>query len=1067
MTASIYTPGRAFRFDRRQTSWRRRRGFALLITITLVAFLVLLLLSIASLTRVETQVATNFTQLSSARQNALTALQIALGQLQKYAGPDQRATARADLTAGVSNPYYAGVWDTTVAGATATNPLVWLVSGNENNGTLNPPATDISSNPDAVLLVDKGVDSQPALRVRVLKQSITATVPGVSGSATIGHFAYWVGDEGVKARANLTSPWPKAASTGATREREAGYGFAMAQRTGIEQVAREVSPAFAAGTPIGTNAYVPNIADLARVFTEQQLPLALPNSLGAAERNEVTAAYRHRLHDLTTWSVGVLSDQREGGLKRDLTRLLQANAAGTYSGVAAPDAAYLFDGSGSGANYFENPPSWGQLRSFAGTTSNGTAIAPRLPTATDQGIGPVLAWVEMGYAVGLNAAGTRVRMHLFPRILLWNPYNVPLADASYEIGIRGHEAHRITITATAPGTGTTIFNAGSSQFSASPGTTFLRFRIAASGVIPAGACRLYTLSTNTEVYSAGANLLSEGDRPFYAYVEGTTAIAADLTALTPLQVNHATPGVEAMAFIRQAGGGVVTGNSAPPLNYQFIGRVGVEVSGFTNSGGSQALGFTPDFRLSVRARLGGENNALPVRWVANGNPRAPHINRTHVPADLSRYNPLYNGLLTGNATPTPSIDMGVNRLFVNGSGSADTLVLFQVPRADTPLFGIADLRHANLGAVGTAPAYAIGTSLADFRMSPRTATTRTLAAGPSPNGAVNYPIYDYSYLLNQALWDRYFFSTVPSGLPAAYATDPDYAALPNGRLRFLRSNGGSPAQADLLSPVLAAKNLLLEGAFNVNSTSVQAWRAQLSSLNALAYDPVAGTEGGTALERPFSRFQRPLSGSSNAWSGFRELTSNQVNALAEAIVAEIRSRGPFLSLGQFVNRNLSADDRGLKGALQAAIDTVDQGANAINNLAPFTQDAAAAPATTTGYDLEALRGVGGASAVLPVSSRNAGAPGNLTQADLLAALGPTLAARSDTFIIRAYGDVQNPATDAIESRAWCEAVVQRLPDYVNASADQAEVFPPTDPINQQFGRKFEIVSFRWLSPEDI
>ncbi|MET0263386.1 MAG: hypothetical protein ABW223_10845, partial [Rariglobus sp.] len=71
----------------------RRRGFALLITITLLAFLVLLLVSLASLTRVETQVAGNNQSLAQARQNALMALNIAIGQLQKHTGPDQRVTA--------------------------------------------------------------------------------------------------------------------------------------------------------------------------------------------------------------------------------------------------------------------------------------------------------------------------------------------------------------------------------------------------------------------------------------------------------------------------------------------------------------------------------------------------------------------------------------------------------------------------------------------------------------------------------------------------------------------------------------------------------------------------------------------------------------------------------------------------------------------------------------------------------------------------------------------------------------------------------------------------------------
>lgn len=59
----------------RLSSPKHRSGFALLITVTLLAFLVLLLIvSLASLTRVETSVAANALQLSGGRQNALMAL---------------------------------------------------------------------------------------------------------------------------------------------------------------------------------------------------------------------------------------------------------------------------------------------------------------------------------------------------------------------------------------------------------------------------------------------------------------------------------------------------------------------------------------------------------------------------------------------------------------------------------------------------------------------------------------------------------------------------------------------------------------------------------------------------------------------------------------------------------------------------------------------------------------------------------------------------------------------------------------------------------------------------------
>jgi len=102
----------------------------------------------------------------------------------------------------------------------------------------------------------------------------------------------------------------------------------------------------------------------------------------------------------------------------------------------------------------------------------------------------------------------------------------------------------------------------------------------------------------------------------------------------------------------------------------------------------------------------------------------------------------------------------------------------------------------------------------------------------------------------------------------------------------------------------------------------------------------------------------------------------------------------------------------------------------------------------------------------PWASRAAFAPGFLTQADMLNSLGPVLTARSDTFRIRVYGDVQNPTTTNIEGKAWCEAIVQRVPDYIESTVD-AWTTPATGTPSATFGRRFKIVSFRWLSANDI
>ena len=86
---------------------------------------------------------------------------------------------------------------------------------------------------------------------------------------------------------------------------------------------------------------------------------------------------------------------------------------------------------------------------------------------------------------------------------------------------------------------------------------------------------------------------------------------------------------------------------------------------------------------------------------------------------------------------------------------------------------------------------------------------------------------------------------------------------------------------------------------------------------------------------------------------------------------------------------------------------------------------------------------------------------------MLSALGATLSARSDTFTIRTYGDSVNPATGDITGRAWCEAVVQRIPDYVDPIANVPTSTPAANSTNEKFGRRFQIVSFRWLSPDDV
>lgn len=103
-----------------------------------------------------------------------------------------------------------------------------------------------------------------------------------------------------------------------------------------------------------------------------------------------------------------------------------------------------------------------------------------------------------------------------------------------------------------------------------------------------------------------------------------------------------------------------------------------------------------------------------------------------------------------------------------------------------------------------------------------------------------------------------------------------------------------------------------------------------------------------------------------------------------------------------------------------------------------------------------------------------GIAADIRQADVLRALAPRLSARSDTFRIRAYGEVRD-ASDNIVAKATCEAVVQRLPEYVDPETDPSNNEPWDDdsktPVlntsNQTYGRRYAIRSFRWLDENEV
>jgi len=68
--------------------------------------------------------------------------------------------------------------------------------------------------------------------------------------------------------------------------------------------------------------------------------------------------------------------------------------------------------------------------------------------------------------------------------------------------------------------------------------------------------------------------------------------------------------------------------------------------------------------------------------------------------------------------------------------------------------------------------------------------------------------------------------------------------------------------------------------------------------------------------------------------------------------------------------------------------------------------------------------------------------------------------RGDTFTIRTYGESLSGITGAVQSKVWCEAVVQRIATPVEPGDS---IVSPTG----EFGRQYKLVSVRWLNESEV
>ena len=435
------------------------------------------------------------------------------------------------------------------------------------------------------------------------------------------------------------------------------------------------------------------------------------------------------------------------------------------------------------------------------------------------------------------------------------------------------------------------------------------------------------------------------------------------------------------------------------------------------------------------------------------------------------------------------------------SGSSlNRLIMAHVPLR--PLQSMAQLQHFDLRQHNANPPYQynlIGNSHAHPLFSP-TGTHLAEDSNGKPFPINNFHQYDDSYVANHLLFDDWFVSSIALDTNAYQKTEsrsleevyeehlsgsqllPNHSYLPAELLD--KEAAKQRAAEHLLEKNKAgrgpwyhiASKLEVQGMFNVNSTSVDAWKALLRHQkdNEIAYLNADGSinldkTGGNPIARDSLAGEAVAGGGVNSsgegffrateYTGYRRFTDGQIDALATQIVAEIKSRGPFLSLSEFVNRRLTStnEKEARAGVIEAALLELSEKNGSENpyfDLQSAAEEVTVAPAGDTEFKFD----------YAALGSTAYGYPGWTRQADVLRPLAPILSARDDTFVIRCYGDARNLTGDVAAS-AWVEAVVKRTADFVDLSDDSIDF--PVKSVNQEFGRRFSIISIRWLSKDEV
>ncbi|HLP01692.1 MAG TPA: hypothetical protein VK163_06675, partial [Opitutaceae bacterium] len=784
----------------------KRDGFAVVLVAALLAAIVLLLVALAGLARNELRSVRQRTAAEQARRNALVGLRVAVGRLQEAAGPDARSTATAQHL-GARNAHWTGVWADDGA-------AIWLVSGAPENADTEVTTSGPEAN--GVLLIGANTCSAADGAVAALFEEIAAEEHPGGGSATsVGRYAFWVGDEGVKGNVGVIDrvdsvplpQWPEADDPVTTATERVRLRQLINHRAGNDAV-----DGFALAAENDT-AVSARWAQFGAALTPAQLRF---QELGTAQETENYRAFlRRRFHDFTVCSAGVLANAATGGLRRNFSDLESGELP-----AAVRDLERF-------------RPVNGRLPISAGTAATGEPSAQVKPIVTE--------WA-LDFVPYREEGGSRLLLGCRLRLELWNPFNLPLAQNASgvpdfwvrvgETPASGLPAVRVRGPAGEVGS----FELGAMLGAKRTIAVDLGGDLAAGSVTRIETVLADAWDTGLTVDDPTPEEPGDDVLEFEAADDATRAITIVLMTAegVPLTTLSAFP---SRGFVRTTSSGWTVVGNAP-----FA----------AGDGAVERLGVSYHFRLDSTRRSWGD-------WIA---PEAP----LRVAPDLKAARVEWESALWRSAGADPAACAAA----VRAQFASDDL--FSSGTTLAP-FDFTVQRNLSIAALGQLS----------------TDGERALGIGNPWGGARN------------ALFDEAFFSPVPHSWRAG-------ETLPNVRHRVVPDSAGREPTAEELAGEGAARFLVVDGAFNVNSVSVDAWTVALGRA-VLGWSDATGAT--SDLENPFFVLGQSAPFARPGARGVRQFSDEALRALARGVSQRIGARPrPFRSLGEFV----------ISGVLQEAID---------------------------------------------------------------------------------------------------------------------------------------------------